>query len=65
VWLLALGQPTDTVAASTGYSKTWIYTIVQRYNQAGAAGIGDRRHANPGSKPLLSPDLVAELDARY
>jgi len=63
VWLLAQGQPTEAVAQSTGYSNTWIYTIVQRYNQAGAPGIGDRRHANRGGKPLLSPDLAAELDA--
>ncbi len=63
VWLLAQGEPTDVVARTTRYSKTWIYTIVQRYNQHGAAGIGDRRHTNPGAKPLLSPELQAKLDA--
>jgi transposase len=63
VWLLAQGQPTATVVPSTGYSTTWIYVIVRHYNQAGAAGIGERRHANPGGNPLLSPALAAELDA--
>lgn len=53
IWLLARGWSTTDVIAATGYSRTWIQTIARRYNQAGPAGLGDRRHANPGSPPLL------------
>jgi transposase len=63
LWLLARGEPTVAVAASTGYSPTWIYAVVRRYNAAGAAGVGDRRHGNPGAAPLLPPDQQAALRA--
>ena len=63
IWLLAQGYPTATVSHMMGYSTTWLYTIVRRYNQQGAAGMGDRRHRNPGGTPLLSPALTAALDA--
>jgi transposase len=61
LWLLAQGQPVQEVVRNTGYSATWIYTIAHRYNAAGPAGVGDRRHANPGGRPLLSPEQRAEL----
>lgn len=63
LWRLARGEPTASVAAGTGYSATWIYAVVRRYNAAGAAGVGDRRHANPGAVPLLPPDQQAALRA--
>src|SRR4051794_5854633 len=62
LWLLVLGRPTIEVATVTGYSSTGMYAIVRRSNQAGAAAIGDRRHANPGKAPLLSPPQQAELE---
>jgi transposase len=62
VWLLQQGRPTAEVAQVTGYSTTWIYEIVRRYNADGADGIGDRRHHNPGATPLLSPALRVELE---
>jgi transposase len=66
LWLLARGEPTPAVVAATGYSPTWIYQIVRRYNAEGAAGVGDRRHRNPGAAPLLDAagqaDLRAALD---
>jgi transposase len=62
LWLLGQGRQTNDVAAITGYSTVWIYTIVRRYNAEGAAGVGDRRHHNPGQAPLLSPELRAELE---
>jgi len=62
LWLLAQGLPTQHVVQSTGYSESWICTIVKRYNTDGPDGIGDRRHANPGAVALLSDADLAELD---
>jgi transposase len=62
VWLLAQGQPSEEVARNTGYSLTWIRTIVRRYNARGAARIGDQRHANPGGPRLLSAQQEQALD---
>jgi transposase len=63
LWLLARGDPTAAVAQVTGYSPTWIYTIVRRYNAAGPAGVGDRRRQNRGADPLLAPEQQAALRA--
>jgi transposase len=53
IWLLARGEPSETVAEMTGYSQAWIRTIAHRYNAGGAAAIGDQRHHNPGRAPSL------------
>jgi transposase len=63
LWLLACGTATATVARVTGYSPTWIYAIVRRYNAGGPAGGGDRRRRNPGAEPLLTAAQQAELRA--
>src|SRR5947207_12161432 len=63
LWLVARGEPTAAVARATGYSATWIYQIVRRYNADGAAGVGDRRRGNPGAAPLLTGAQQAELRA--
>jgi transposase len=62
LWLLAGGQSTAAVAKHTGYSQRWIREIAHRYAQAGPAGMGDRRHGNPGAKRLLTAEQEAELD---
>jgi transposase len=62
IWLLRQGRLTAEVADVTGYSTTWIYTLVRRYNRDGPDALGDRRHHNPGKSALLSPALRAELD---
>jgi transposase len=36
--------------------------VARRYNAVGAAGIGDRRHANRGGPRLLTPEQEAALD---
>jgi transposase len=54
VWLLAGGASTTAVARSTGYSVNWVREIARRYREDGPAGIGDRRHGNPGAAPLLA-----------
>lgn len=33
IWLLAQGKKTAEVEEITGYSRTWIYGLVKRYNQ--------------------------------
>jgi transposase len=62
LWLVAQGHTCPTVATLIGYSDDWVRTIVHRYNAAGPSGVTDRRHANPGQKPLLNPELREELD---
>ena len=62
LWLVALGYPCSAVAGVVGYSDDWVRTIVRRYNDLGADGITDRRQANPGQTPLLTPALREELD---
>ena len=61
LWLLSQGQLTRAVVAASGYSAGWIQTIVRRYNQQGPAGLGDRRHANPGAAALLTAEQQAAL----
>ncbi|MBN3926659.1 MAG: helix-turn-helix domain-containing protein [Nostoc sp. NMS4] len=41
IWLLAQGKKTLEVEEITGYSRTWIYALVKRYNELGICGIGD------------------------
>jgi len=61
VWLLSGGAATAAVARSTGYSVNWIREIARRYREEGPAGIGDRRHGNPGAAPLLDAAQQAAL----
>jgi transposase len=63
VWLLSGGMPTAEVARVTGYSVNWVREIARRYREEGPAGIGDRRHTNPGAAPLLDADQQARLRA--
>jgi transposase len=63
VWLLRSGMPTAEVARVTGYSVNWVREIARRYREDGPAGIGDRRHGNPGAAPLLDAMQQATLRA--
>ncbi|MBR8839470.1 MAG: helix-turn-helix domain-containing protein [Stigonema ocellatum SAG 48.90 = DSM 106950] len=40
--MLAQGKKTEEVEEITGYSRTWIYALVKRYNEFGVEGLGDR-----------------------
>ncbi len=62
LWLVAQEYPCPAVAAMVGYSADWVRTIVHRYNAAGPDGVRDRRQANPGQQPLLTPELRAALE---
>ena len=61
VWLVAQGHTCPAVARLTGYSETWVRTLIHRYNADGPAGIADRRHANPGQPPLVPAAVREEL----
>src|SRR5919106_2898888 len=61
VWLLSGGTATAEVARVTGYSTNWVREVARRYREAGPAGIGDRRHGNPGAAPLLDVAQQAQL----
>jgi transposase len=63
VWLLAQGRGRGEVARIMGLSAVWVAAIVRRYNAAGPDGLGDRRRANAGAKPLLGPEDEAALRA--
>lgn len=54
LWLLSSGTPTAEVARVSRYSVNWVREIARRYREDGPAGIGDRRHGNPGATPLLA-----------
>ena len=64
VWLASQGHSGTAVARLTGYSDTWVRTLLHRYNDQGPAGLVDRRHANPGQPPLVSPAVDEELRVR-
>ena len=61
LWLLAQGKKTAEVEQVTGYSRTWIYALVKRYNESGISGIGDRRRENQGAKTLIDDLHQAQL----
>jgi transposase len=61
VWLLAGGASSAEVARSTSYSVNWVREIARRYREEGPAGIGDRRHGNPGAAPLLAATQQEQL----
>jgi transposase len=63
VWLLSGGVPTAEVARVTGYSVNWVREVARRYREEGPAGIGDRRHRNPGAPPLLDATRQEQLRA--
>lgn len=61
IWLLAQGKKTEEVEEITGYSRTWIYALVKRYNKLGISGMGDRRIENQGAKALIDDIHQAQL----
>jgi transposase len=61
LWLLSKGKTTAQVSEVSGYSLRWIRVIAHRYNQHAQAGVGDGRHRNAGSEPLLNEVQQAQL----
>ena len=61
IWLLSTGKTPKQVAEMTSYSQTWVYQLINRYNQHGKEGLGDLRASNPGKEPLLNDVQQAQL----
>ena len=61
IWLLSTSKTPKQVAEITGYSQTWIYQLMNRYNQQAEKGLGDLRTFNRGKKPLLNDVQQAQL----
>jgi hypothetical protein len=36
IWLVAQGKKTEEIEEITGYSRTWMYALVKRYNKLGS-----------------------------
>ena len=62
VWLYKQYGNVDQVAGLVAYSRSWVRTMVKRYNEYGEAGLKDLRHDNPGNPRLLSPAQEADLN---
>jgi transposase len=56
LWLISQGYTATAAATVVGLSDKWVRALVQRYNQAGPAGLRDRRADNPGKPPLLATE---------
>jgi transposase len=63
IWRLVQGKTSEEVEVAMGYSLTWIRNRAGRYNTEGAAGIGDRRHGNPGRAGRLTVEQDQALRA--
>jgi transposase len=61
IWLLLSGDPVSEVARVTGFTTRWIMKLIDRWNTAGMAGLGDRRRDNGGAAPLLDEAGLAAL----
>lgn len=61
IWLLARGKTPAIVSGVTGYSRRWVYLLLQRYNQQGPEALGDRRQSNPGKPTQLNDVQRAQL----
>ena len=61
LWLLATAHTTEQVQTATGYCLRWIRLLARRYNEHGPTAIRDRRHANPGGKPMLDEFQLSQL----
>lgn len=61
--LLLSGESMATTSRLTTFSERWIRKLVGRWNEAGMAGLGDRRRHNAGAEPLLDEAGLAALAA--
>lgn len=64
IWLLTRSPdppPPAAIAPQVGLTVAWVRTILKRWNADGPAGLGDRRAAANGRKPLLSDEQWAAL----
>jgi transposase len=60
--LASLHWRSADIAEATGYSLTWVRSLVRRYNEGGPEALEDQRHFNPGQPRLLRPKQEAALE---
>lgn len=48
IWLVAQGNSVEEVAALTGHNYSWVYQLIQRYNQHGAEALANQWRNNRG-----------------
>lgn len=64
LWLLSSGYEVEEVAEILSFSPRWVRALIKRYNEGGAAALGDQRVHN-GTKPtILTPEALAALKER-
>ncbi len=63
IWFLLQDNGVSEASRVTGFSERWINILIDRWNAAGLAGLGDRRRNNKGAQPLLDDKGLAALDA--
>jgi transposase len=61
IGLLADRVQLDEIVATTGYRPRTIREIAQRYHEAGAGALADRRTRSQGAPRLLAPSIQQEL----
>ena len=64
IFLLAQGHAKAAVARMTALTPRWVSAIARRYEEQGAAALGDRRRHNAGARPLLSEEDLEALRER-
>lgn len=62
LWLYGQYRNADKVAEITAYSAGWVRAVVKRYNQQGAAAVGDLRQHNPGGQYVLDQAQMQALE---
>jgi len=48
IWLYEQGVKTQRISEVTGFSRNWVYKLVQRYNDEGPQGLVDEHRDHPG-----------------
>ena len=64
IWLLACGHEVGDVADVLAFSERWVQKLVERYNAAGPAALGDHRAGNGAAPTLLTAPALTALRAR-
>ena len=61
LWLLSCGYEVDEVAEVLSFSPRWVRALIKRYNEGGAAALGDQRVHNGTTPTILTVEALAAL----
>lgn len=61
LWLISTYMPVNTVATTTGMSRTWIWHICTRYNAMGPSSVRRQQARKAGAQPLLNAMQLNQL----